>query len=81
MISAADPREEFGPFDGRVWLNVAHQGPLPRRARRVVVAARTWGPDTRRGASDATARDRAAGGGILGPNEAVLLKLGVFVHR
>lgn len=33
MISAAQAREEFGPFDGRVWLNVAHQGPLPRRAR------------------------------------------------
>jgi selenocysteine lyase/cysteine desulfurase len=23
---------EFGPFDGRAWLNTAHQGPLPRRA-------------------------------------------------
>ena len=23
---------EFGPFDGRVWLNTAHQGPLPRTA-------------------------------------------------
>src|SRR5262245_59333210 len=23
---------EFGPFGGRVWLNTAHQGPLPRRA-------------------------------------------------
>jgi cysteine desulfurase / selenocysteine lyase len=23
---------EFGPFDGRVWLNTAHQGPLPRLA-------------------------------------------------
>jgi cysteine desulfurase/selenocysteine lyase len=23
---------EFGPFDGRVWLNTAHQGPLPRCA-------------------------------------------------
>lgn len=22
----------FGPFDGRVWLNAAHQGPLPRAA-------------------------------------------------
>jgi cysteine desulfurase / selenocysteine lyase len=20
---------DFGPFDGRVWLNAAHQGPLP----------------------------------------------------
>ena len=26
----------FGPFEGRVWLNVAHQGPLPRRAARAV---------------------------------------------
>jgi selenocysteine lyase/cysteine desulfurase len=23
---------EFGPFEGRVWLNTAHQGPLPHRA-------------------------------------------------
>jgi selenocysteine lyase/cysteine desulfurase len=23
---------EFGPFDGRIWLNTAHQGPLPRPA-------------------------------------------------
>ena len=23
---------EFGPFDGRVWFNTAHQGPLPRPA-------------------------------------------------
>jgi cysteine desulfurase/selenocysteine lyase len=23
---------DFGPFDGRVWLNCAHQGPLPRVA-------------------------------------------------
>jgi selenocysteine lyase/cysteine desulfurase len=23
---------QFGPFDGRVWLNTAHQGPLPRPA-------------------------------------------------
>jgi hypothetical protein len=25
-------RHEFGSFDGRVWLNCAHQGPLPLRA-------------------------------------------------
>jgi cysteine desulfurase/selenocysteine lyase len=25
-------RDEFGDFDGRVWLNAAHQGPLPLRA-------------------------------------------------
>ncbi len=23
---------DFGPFDGRVWFNCAHQGPLPRTA-------------------------------------------------
>lgn len=38
MISAAQAREEFGPFDGRVWLNVAHQGPLPRSASRALEA-------------------------------------------
>ena len=26
------PDVTFGPFDGRVWLNAAHQGPLPREA-------------------------------------------------
>lgn len=26
------PDDTFGPFDGRVWLNAAHQGPLPRTA-------------------------------------------------
>ena len=26
------PDVTFGPFDGRVWLNAAHQGPLPRVA-------------------------------------------------
>ncbi len=36
MISITHAREEFGPFDGRVWLNVAHQGPLPRAARRAL---------------------------------------------
>ncbi len=25
-------REAFGPFDGRIWLNAAHQGPLPAAA-------------------------------------------------
>ena len=27
-----DYRGAFGPFDGRIWLNAAHQGPLPRVA-------------------------------------------------
>ena len=30
--TALDAAAEFGPFDGRAWLNTAHQGPLPRRA-------------------------------------------------
>ncbi len=29
MASYAD---DFGPFDGHIWLNCAHQGPLPRSA-------------------------------------------------
>ena len=24
--------EDFGPFEGRIWLNTAHQGPIPRVA-------------------------------------------------
>lgn len=35
QVSAA---AELGPFDGRVWLNTAHQGPLPRPA----VHASAW---------------------------------------
>jgi selenocysteine lyase/cysteine desulfurase len=31
--------DEFGPFDGRVWMNCAHEGPLPRRAQRAAVEA------------------------------------------
>lgn len=27
-----DCRSDFGPFDGHVWLNCAHQGPLPKPA-------------------------------------------------
>jgi cysteine desulfurase / selenocysteine lyase len=30
--SSADYAEAFGDFGGRVWLNAAHQGPLPRLA-------------------------------------------------
>jgi cysteine desulfurase / selenocysteine lyase len=29
----------FGRFDGRIWLNVAHQGPLPRKAARALEQA------------------------------------------
>lgn len=31
--------EAFGPFDGRVWLNTAHQGPLPKVAIQAAQAA------------------------------------------
>jgi cysteine desulfurase/selenocysteine lyase len=31
-IDLASAAAEFGPFDGRVWFNTAHQGPLPRPA-------------------------------------------------
>ena len=30
--SSADYADAFGDFDGRIWLNAAHQGPLPRPA-------------------------------------------------
>src|SRR5256885_15758405 len=30
---------EFGPFLGRIWMNCAHQGPLPRGAREAALAA------------------------------------------
>lgn len=32
MTQAPAAAAEFGPFDGRIWLNTAHQGPLPRPA-------------------------------------------------
>jgi selenocysteine lyase/cysteine desulfurase len=35
----ADVQDEFGPFEGRVWLNCAHQGPLPHVARDAAEAA------------------------------------------
>lgn len=33
---------DFGPFDGRAWLNAAHQGPLPRVAVEAVARALAW---------------------------------------
>ena len=40
FMDASDPyAEDFGPFDGRVWLNTAHQGPLPRVAVEAARAA------------------------------------------
>jgi hypothetical protein len=34
-----DARAQFGPFEGHVWLNCAHQGPLPRVAQKAAQAA------------------------------------------
>ena len=33
---------DFGPFDGKVWLNCAHQGPLPHVAADEAREAVTW---------------------------------------
>ncbi|HET9371174.1 MAG TPA: aminotransferase class V-fold PLP-dependent enzyme [Vicinamibacterales bacterium] len=32
MTDAPDYAAGFGPFDGRIWLNCSHQGPIPRVA-------------------------------------------------
>lgn len=39
MASDSPYAAEFGPFAGRVWLNAAHQGPLPRTALRALEQA------------------------------------------
>jgi cysteine desulfurase / selenocysteine lyase len=39
MRQALEAAAEFGPFDGRSWLNTAHQGPLPRPAVEMAVRA------------------------------------------
>lgn len=39
---SSDPQEEFGPFGGRVWLNTAHQGILPRAAADAAAEAIRW---------------------------------------
>lgn len=44
MKSNSPSCEDFGPFDGRIWLNTVHQGPLPREAidaARLVLEAKT----------------------------------------
>ena len=35
-------QQDFGPFDGRTWLNCAHQGPLPRTAIEAASEALEW---------------------------------------
>lgn len=37
-----DRSGDFGPFDGRVWLNCAHQAPLPKLAAEAARAAVDW---------------------------------------
>ena len=32
LAQVSEAAGQFGPFDGRIWLNTAHQGPLPRPA-------------------------------------------------
>ncbi|PYS72280.1 MAG: aminotransferase class V [Acidobacteria bacterium] len=34
--------EDFGPFEGRVWLNCAHQGPIPKVAVQELMEAVAW---------------------------------------
>ena len=34
--------EDFGPFEGRIWLNCAHQGPMPRAAVQAAHQAIRW---------------------------------------
>jgi hypothetical protein len=40
MLSGFSPN--FGPFEGRVWLNCAHQAPLPNVARIEAEEAVAW---------------------------------------
>jgi selenocysteine lyase/cysteine desulfurase len=38
----ADAFKDFGPFDNRIWLNCAHQGPIPHAAVDAVFKALAW---------------------------------------
>lgn len=40
--SVAVAADDFGPFDGRAWLNCAHQGPLPHAAVAAAREALAW---------------------------------------
>lgn len=42
MTIAVNYAHDFGPFDGRVWLNCAHQGPLPYVAVEAAHEALSW---------------------------------------
>ena len=41
-MSKTDYADDFGPFDGRIWMNCAHQGPLPRIAVAAAEEALRW---------------------------------------
>ena len=71
MTEALDYR--FGPFNGGVWLNCAHQGPLPHPARDAAldaVAAKTAPATmTDEAFTDVPARLRGALARLIGANE------------
>jgi cysteine desulfurase/selenocysteine lyase len=76
-LSAIDPGL-FGPFDGRTWLNAAHQGPLPRAAVDVAheMVAQKQAPATLPDESffELPARLRASLGRLIGaPADEVIL--------
>lgn len=69
---------DFGPFGGRIWLNAAHQGPLPRPAVEAAREALQWKVAPHRIADDAFVeiprRLRDALGRLIGaPAEDVIL--------
>jgi selenocysteine lyase/cysteine desulfurase len=41
-VNLRDRSADFGPFEGRVWLNCAHQAPLPRCAAEAAREAVSW---------------------------------------
>ncbi len=69
---------DFGPFDGRVWLNCAHQGAIPKVAARAAEEAVQWKiapfPLTTERFTDVPLRLRAALGRLIGvPSDDVIL--------
>jgi selenocysteine lyase/cysteine desulfurase len=73
-----DFQDDFGPFDGKVWLNCSHQGPLPRIAADEAREAISWKVSpfelTHERFAGIPARLRSALGRLIGaePTEIVL---------
>ncbi len=70
--------EDFGPFDGKVWLNCAHQGAIPKVAARAAAEAIQWKiapfPLTTERFTEVPRRLRAALGRLIGaPADDVIL--------